>query len=147
MPDFQVIQEGKPISLGQLEKAATELLAAGKDFTIWLLEGSMGAGKTTLVKELTNKMGVKDLVVSPTFSLVNEYRLPEGDPLYHFDFYRMKSEEEAYDIGADEYFESGYRCLIEWFEKIPSLLPKRAFHIKIDVVDEDHRIISYRTHD
>lgn len=147
MPEWTLANKGQPVSLSQLNQVAKELTEAGKMFDVWLLEGSMGAGKTTLTKALAAQAGVQDMVSSPTFSLVNEYTSPSGEPVYHFDFYRIKSEMEAYDIGVHEYFDSGHRCWVEWFEKIPGLLPDRYFHLKIELVDPEHRIISFRAHE
>ncbi len=147
MPEWRKVNEGKPVAADQLKDAANELIEAGKNFSIWLMEGSMGAGKTTLVKAIAERLGVSETVVSPTFSLVNEYSSLKGKPIYHFDFYRIKNEMEAYDIGADEYFDSGNMCFIEWFEKIPSLIPSRNFKVIIEPVDATHRLLSYQTHD
>jgi tRNA threonylcarbamoyladenosine biosynthesis protein TsaE len=83
----------------------------------------MGAGKTTLIKAIARQLGVTNMTSSPTFSLVNEYETADGRILYHFDLYRLNSEEEAYDMGIDEYFYSGNLCLIEWPEKTPNLIP------------------------
>jgi ATPase, YjeE family len=142
-----MVNEGKPVGLNQLGLAAKELVQAGKDFSVWLIEGSMGAGKTTLVKEIAQHMGVSETVVSPTFSLVNEYSSSTGKPIFHFDFYRIKNETEAYDIGTDEYFDSGNTCFIEWFEKIPDLIPSRNFKVTIQPVDAHHRLIHYQAHE
>ena len=143
MPDWILANAGRPVALNQLNQVAEELIKEGKAFSVWLLDGAMGSGKTTLVKALAAHLGIKDVVASPTFSLVNEYTLPDGRPTYHFDFYRMKNEMEAYDIGADEYLDSGNYCWLEWFEKIPSLLPQHYFHVKIETTDFDHRLISF----
>jgi tRNA threonylcarbamoyladenosine biosynthesis protein TsaE len=98
-----------------------------------VFHADMGVGKTTLIKALVNYLGVKHMVSSPTFSLVNEYEASNGDKIYHFDLYRLNSEEEAYDMGLDEYFYSGNWCFIEWPEKTPNLIPldHSAIHIKI----------------
>ena len=93
--------------------------------------GSMGAGKTTLIKNLCHRMGVTDEVNSPTFAIVNEYVTEEGESVYHFDFYRIKKLEEAYDIGYENYFYSGYLCLIEWPEMIEPLLPEKYIRVEI----------------
>ena len=90
----------------------------------YILCGSLGAGKTTLIKTLCKTLGVQDAVSSPTYSLVNEYRTSSGPPVYHFDFYRINSLEEAYDIGYEDYFYSGHLCLIEWPERIEELLAR-----------------------
>ena len=95
----------------------------------------MGAGKTSLIKELCNYMNVEDIVCSPTFAIVNEYKTNEGESIFHFDFYRIKSEKEAYDIGYEDYFYSGNYCFIEWSEKITELLPEKYVKIQIDVND------------
>ena len=97
---------------------------------IVLFYGEMGTGKTTLIKEIAQQLGVNDVLSSPTFSIVNEYKLNE-EKLFHFDFYRIENEEEAYDIGIEEYFYSGYWNLIEWPEKIENLLPEESTKIKL----------------
>ena len=98
---------------------------------VWALKGEMGAGKTTLVSALCKAWGVEDAVSSPTFSLVNEYCTAQGDAVYHFDFYRIESEEEAMDMGVDEYFASGALCLVEWPDRIRGLLPDLAGTVEI----------------
>ena len=104
--------------------------------------GSMGAGKTTLIKNLCHHMGVTDEVNSPTFAIVNEYITGEGEAVYHFDFYRIKKLEEAYDIGYENYFYSGNLCLIEWPELIEPLLPSTYLRVDIRLgATADERII------
>lgn len=97
-----------------------------------LFYGEMGAGKTTLVKEISRTLGVKGATGSPTFSLVNEYHINDREKLFHFDMYRLKNESEAYDMGMDEYLYSGDWCLVEWPENIPNLIPEHhtAIHLK-----------------
>ena len=104
--------------------------------------GSMGAGKTTLIKNLCHRMGVTDEVNSPTFAIVNEYATMEGESVYHFDFYRIKKLEEAYDIGFENYFYSGNLCLIEWPEMIEPILPDHYIRVclRLGATDDD-RII------
>ncbi len=136
----------RTFDLNELEGVSKELIGAAQELNIWLLEGEMGAGKTTLVKAIAKELGVKETVASPTFSIVNEYKANNGQPVYHFDFYRMKNETEAYDIGANEYFESGNLCLVEWPEKIPSLIPDHYFKIKLEINDPQSRTIYYARH-
>lgn len=97
-------------------------------------------GKTTLIKELCRQLGVKENVSSPTFSIVNEYAAKEGN-IYHFDFYRLKDEQEAFDFGYEEYFYSGEYCFVEWPEKIENLLPEDAVSISITANSEGERTI------
>jgi len=97
-----------------------------------LFYGDMGVGKTTLIKELAKKLGVQDTLSSPTYSIVNEYAL-DSDKLYHFDFYRIKNEEEALDIGIEDYFDSGHWKLIEWPENISNLLPEENTKIQLTI--------------
>ena len=105
-----------------------------------LFSGEMGAGKTTLIKALCEHLGVKDEVSSPTFSLVNEYNSNVGT-IYHFDLYRIQSEEELYDIGYEDYFFSGYLCLVEWPEMAETMLPEK--HVLVNIrVENDQRIIT-----
>jgi len=99
----------------------------------------MGAGKTTLIKSLCEQLGVVDMVTSPTFSIVNEYAGPEK--IYHFDFYRLKTQAEALDLGYEEYFYSGAYCFIEWPAKIPDLLPDHYIRVDIQVLDDNARQI------
>lgn len=126
--------------LSELGAAAGQLLAYAGDEKIFIFEGEMGAGKTTLIKALTKAMGVAETVSSPTFSIVNEYRAG-NDIIYHFDFYRIKNLQEAYDIGYEEYFYSGNICLIEWPEKIADLLPEKYIRVKISPISETQRLI------
>ena len=92
----------------------------------------MGVGKTTLIKAMSAYLGSKDNVCSPTFAIINQYSTGKGEPIYHFDFYRLKSVEEAYDIGYEEYFYSGAYCFTEWTEKIEELLPERYVRVEIE---------------
>ena len=119
----------------RLPEAASWLLKSCPDARVFLLYGEMGAGKTTLIKQVCRLLGVKDSMSSPTFSIVNEYRTGSGKPVYHFDFYRLKSQEEAMDLGYEEYFYSGSYCFAEWPEKIPDLLPDDAIQVRIDVAE------------
>jgi tRNA threonylcarbamoyladenosine biosynthesis protein TsaE len=105
--------------------------AAGKK--VFALYGNMGAGKTTFVKALCRNLGVTDMVASPTFTILNEYRDNSGQPIFHFDFYRIKSESEAFDLGYENYLYSDNYCFIEWPEKIASLLPPDIAKIFIEV--------------
>jgi len=105
-----------------------------KDIKVWLFYGDMGVGKTTLIKAICNTWGVGDTVSSPTFALVNEYQNAEGQTFYHFDFYRINEEEEAWNIGTEDYFYSGNYCFVEWPERIESLLPEK--YIRLDIKQE-----------
>src|SRR4051812_22448751 len=114
MPEgWKALNGGDPIQLQHLDAAARELLSA-TDKKVWLMEGEMGAGKTTLVKVLCEVLGVHGDMSSPTFSIVNEYSTKNGQVIYHFDFYRLKNETEAMDIGVEEYLDSGHYCFLEW---------------------------------
>jgi len=128
-------------TLAELPKVASELIKVLKS-PIWLFYGEMGSGKTTLIREILHQLDVKDNIQSPTFSLVNEYLSQEDKTIYHFDFYRIENEEEAYDIGIEDYFYSDNLCLIEWPEKIPNLLPDNSVEIHIIVVDNQTRSLT-----
>tara|TARA_R110000796_G_scaffold185330_2_gene301954 strand:+ start:54076 stop:54510 length:435 start_codon:yes stop_codon:yes gene_type:complete len=137
----------KSKGLNDLEKVAQEIISFGKENDIWLLMGQMGAGKTTLSKELCKQLGVVDLVQSPTFSLVNEYLTKSGDVIYHFDFYRIEDTDELANIGVEEYFDSGNLCLIEWPEKVSELIPDKYLKMFIEVLEDDTRVIKLTKHD
>jgi tRNA threonylcarbamoyladenosine biosynthesis protein TsaE len=128
-------------NLSELDTVAASLLKLGKDIPVWLFDGAMGVGKTTLIKKLCAMMGVQSMVQSPTFSLVNEYISTTGITIYHFDFYRIRSEVEALDIGIEEYFDSGGFCFIEWPEKIESLWPYPHLLIKMSLQEDEGRIL------
>lgn len=118
-------------SLEQLSEVSDYLISMRNEADIIAFYGAMGAGKTTLIKNLCHRMGVTDEVNSPTFAIVNEYVTEEGESVYHFDFYRIKKIEEAYDIGFENYFDSGNLCLIEWPEMIESLMPEKYIRVEI----------------
>jgi tRNA threonylcarbamoyladenosine biosynthesis protein TsaE len=126
--------------LNNLTAKASELISFAKDSRIFLFYGAMGAGKTTLIKSLCENLGVTEPVTSPTFSIVNEYQ-GRDSKIYHFDFYRLKNESEALDLGYEEYFYSGAFCFIEWPEKIPNLLPAHYIRVKIEVTGDNSRQI------
>jgi tRNA threonylcarbamoyladenosine biosynthesis protein TsaE len=134
------------VTIADLTGISESVLALTSECKIWVLSGEMGAGKTTIVKSIGRALKAEDTMSSPTFSIVNEYRLPDGTLLYHFDFYRIRSELEAADIGTEEYFYSGNLCFIEWPEKIPNLLPDFYGEIKISIEDNSHRTIALLFH-
>lgn len=128
-------------SLETLNNAAKSILHQFPESRVFLFYGHMGAGKTTFINAICQELGVQDHTSSPTFSIVNEYASSSGT-LFHFDFYRLKNESEAFDMGYEEYFYSGNYCFIEWSEKIPNLIPENAIKIEIKVTENQHRIIS-----
>jgi tRNA threonylcarbamoyladenosine biosynthesis protein TsaE len=126
--------------LGQI---SNQVIKAACGRQIWIFEGEMGAGKTTLIKAICKEMGIIGHIQSPTFSIVNEYLSSAGQTIYHFDFYRLKNETEALDFGIEEYFDSGNICMLEWAEKIESLLPDKCFKIKISLTNDLRRNIEF----
>jgi len=124
-------------STAELDNAAEEMLSFASNNRVFLFYGDMGAGKTTLIKSLCSQLGSDDNVTSPTFAIVNEYTGP--NTIYHFDFYRLKNQAEAMDIGFEEYLYSGNYCFIEWPEKIPDLLPLHYVTVSIQVLDSGFR--------
>ena len=128
-------------SLSELPEAAKQLLKLCGDHKVIAFYGAMGAGKTTFIKAICSVLGVTENVSSPTFALVNEYRDSEGKPVFHFDFYRIKDEQEAMDIGVDEYFYSGYYCFIEWPEKVLNLLPDNCVKVFINLEGETRQMV------
>lgn len=119
------------------QQLATAIAESGQ--TIVAFAGEMGAGKTTLIRALGAALGVADEVSSPTFALVNEYRDGRGQPVYHFDFYRLDSEEEAARLGVAEYFDSGYLCLVEWPARVAGLLPPARLQVELTVTGPESR--------
>ena len=130
----------KTYTLSEL-KSTAEWVLENSTSMILLFYGEMGSGKTTLIKELARSLGVKELTNSPTFSLVNEYLSTEGHTIYHFDFYRIEQEEEAYDMGVEEYLDSGLWCFIEWPEKVENLLPLESTAVRISINGDGSRSI------
>jgi len=130
----------KMANLAELPDVAVRILAVAGERRVFLFFGEMGAGKTTLIKGLCTQLGVVDATSSPTFAIVNEYTAPQG-PVYHFDFYRIKSEQEAFDLGYEDYFYSDGYCFVEWPEKIATLLPSDAISIRITAQPDGSRRI------
>lgn len=127
-------------TIDQLELVANKIIAQNPHKVI-LFQGEMGVGKTTLIKELCKSLGVLEATSSPTFSLVNEYEIADNQLVYHFDFYRLKNETEALDMGADDYFYSGNWCCIEWPENIPNLIPDEHSIITIALLPDGKRVL------
>ncbi len=125
--------------LGDLGEAAEEIVATLDGRNVIAFFGEMGAGKTTLIKEICSQLGSEDVVTSPTFALVNRYETAEGRPIYHFDFYRIERPEEAMDMGYEEYFYSEGLCLVEWSERIEALLPDDVMRVNIEVLSPTKR--------
>lgn len=128
----------KVYDINELDQTAIEIIQNLKH-KIVLFNGEMGAGKTTLISKIIFQLGSKDTVSSPTFSIINQYQLNDNQIVNHFDFYRIKSQHEALDIGVEEYFYSNDFNFIEWSEKIPDLLPPYFTTISIEKIDENTR--------
>lgn len=120
---------------GELLEIAGKIISMAGTKKVFAFYGKMGAGKTTLIREICNYLQIGQEANSPSFAIINEYSRNNGEPVYHFDFYRIKNETEAFDLGYEDYFFSGYYCFIEWPEKIESILPDE--HCKIMIEDHD----------
>ncbi len=125
----------------ELKHAAAQILQHNPDKRLFAFYGEMGAGKTTLIKKMCEALGVNDATSSPTFSLVNEYKTTSGDTVFHFDFYRIKSNVEALEMGYEEYLYSGRYCFIEWPEKLENLLPQECSKVSLKVLANNEREI------
>lgn len=137
------VLEIKINSLEDLEMAAYKFMTEMDDFTVFAFYGQMGAGKTTFINELCRQLGVEtDTTNSPSFAIINEYRSDTtAELIYHFDCYRLENEQEAIDIGAEDYFDSGAVCLIEWPERIEGLLPDDTVRVDLTVNDDETRLL------
>lgn len=128
--------------LSQIDIVANKFVKNMNNRNVFAFYGEMGAGKTTFIKAVCKALGVSETITSPTFSIVNEYKKNDGDPIFHFDFYRIKNMEEAYDFGYEDYFYSGHLCFIEWPELVEPLLPENVVKVHIMVEDDNKRSIS-----
>ncbi len=137
----------RSVTESDLLLVAQEIVRRIHDIHVWLFHGEMGSGKTTLIKMVCKILGVTEGTSSPTFSIVNEYQTGNKERIYHFDFYRIKNEGEAMDIGTEEYLYSGDPCFIEWPEKIPSLIPSLYADVKIEFENNTQRTIAIAVHD
>lgn len=133
----------KIFSLHEIDDVAKELLSSNLQKVV-LFHADMGVGKTTLIKALTAQLGVEGATSSPTFSIVNEYHSKLGTILYHFDLYRIENEEEAYDMGLDEYFDSGNWCFVEWPDNTPNLLPEIRSEIYLELQADGQRKLTLK---
>lgn len=130
-------------TLEELENFAREILLAYPQYKIFLLQGDLGAGKTSLAQAICRILHTQEQAKSPSFSIINEYQSPSG-AVYHFDFYRVEDENEAQELGLEEYWDSGNRCLVEWPEMIPSYLPAQYLLIQLELTDSGERRILVR---
>jgi tRNA threonylcarbamoyladenosine biosynthesis protein TsaE len=133
----------KNYSLDNLSEIASEIIASAENKTL-LFFGEMGVGKTTLIKKICKNLSVLDSISSPTFSLVNEYETSKKEKVFHFDFYRITDEEEALDMGIEEYFDNNEWCLIEWPKNIENLLPLDAVEIHLSILNDGKRNIQLK---
>lgn len=130
-------------SLEHINDAAREFVDAMGGNKVFAFYGKMGAGKTTFIKAVCEVLGVTDVINSPTFAIVNEYLDGNEKPIYHFDFYRIKKEEEVYDMGYEDYVYSGNLCFMEWPELIEDLLPEDAVKVTIEECEDGSRVVSF----
>ena len=130
-------------NLEHIHEAAREFISAMGEGTVFAFYGHMGAGKTTFIKAVCECLGVEDVINSPTFAIVNEYRAESGELIYHFDLYRIKKLEEVYDMGYEDYFYSGALCFIEWPELVEELLPEDAVKVYIEENADGTRTVKW----
>jgi tRNA threonylcarbamoyladenosine biosynthesis protein TsaE len=138
--DFYMFEKHN-VRLRHLESVATELLNYSEGIRIFAFYAPMGAGKTTFIQAICHVLGSEDNITSPTFAIINEYQTSLSETIYHFDFYRIKNLDEAYDLGYEDYFFSGNYCLIEWPEKIEPLLPDQYIEVHMEATGNDIRTI------
>lgn len=129
-------------SLDTIHEAAKEFIKGMGDGKVFAFYGKMGAGKTTFIKALCEVLGVKDVITSPTFAIINEYTDGNDNPIYHFDFYRIKKLEEVYDMGYEDYFYSGNLCLLEWPELVEDVLPENVIKVIIEEQPDGSRLLT-----
>ncbi|EEX18042.1 tRNA (adenosine(37)-N6)-threonylcarbamoyltransferase complex ATPase subunit type 1 TsaE [Prevotella veroralis] len=130
-------------SLDTIHEAAKDFIKGMGDGKVFAFYGKMGAGKTTFIKALCEVLGVKDVITSPTFAIINEYTDGNDNPIYHFDFYRIKKLEEVYDMGYEDYFYSGNLCLLEWPELVEDVLPENVIKVTIEEQPDGSRLLTY----
>lgn len=128
-------------NLEALQQAAQDFIRRMKDQSVFAFYGEMGAGKTTFIKAICKELGVSETVSSPTFAIINEYKGRNGEPIYHFDFYRIHKLEEVFDFGYEDYFYSGHLCFIEWPELIEQILPENTAKLSIRETESGVRVI------
>ncbi|MBS7322487.1 MAG: tRNA (adenosine(37)-N6)-threonylcarbamoyltransferase complex ATPase subunit type 1 TsaE [Bacteroidaceae bacterium] len=128
-------------SIEEIAVAAKEFVAAMGERKVFAFYGKMGAGKTTFIKAVCEELGVEDVINSPTFAIVNEYVDGKGEPVYHFDFYRIKNQQEVMDLGYEDYVYSGHVCFMEWPELIENLLPDDAVKVTIEEEIDGGRVL------
>ncbi len=126
-------------TLDQIADAAARFVSVASGHQVIAFHGAMGAGKTTFIHALCGSLGVKDVVSSPTFSIINEYRTPNGEPVFHLDLYRIRDEQEALNAGVEDCLFSGHTCLVEWPEKAPGIFPANTLHVNLTTVDTNAR--------
>ena len=129
-------------SLDTIHEAAKEFIKGMGDGKVFAFYGKMGAGKTTFIQALCEVLGVKDVITSPTFAIINEYTDGNDNPIYHFDFYRIKKLEEVYDMGYEDYFYSGNLCLLEWPELVEDVLPENVIKVTIEEQPDGSRLLT-----
>lgn len=129
--------------LDEMDGKAADFIEMTKDHKIFAFFGHMGVGKTTFIKALCKHLGTVDEVTSPSFAIVNEYNTKKDHVVYHFDFYRIKSLEEAFDFGFEEYLISGEYCFIEWPEKVTPILPAATVKVSMDEIGEGVRVLTW----
>jgi tRNA threonylcarbamoyladenosine biosynthesis protein TsaE len=125
-----------------LSSASKKLLKHSGEKKLFAFYGSMGAGKTTIIKAICKVLGAVDIISSPTFTLVNEYRTSGGEILYHIDFYRIRKQEEVYDFGIEEYLTGDSYCFMEWPELVENILPAETIRIRVTVDENEQRCLS-----
>ena len=129
-------------SLDTIHEAAKDFIKGMGDGKVFAFYGKMGAGKTTFIKALCEVLGVKDVITSPTFAIITEYTDGNNNPIYHFDFYRIKKLEEVYDMGYEDYFYSGNLCLLEWPELVEDVLPENVIKVTIEEQPDGSRLLT-----